>query len=75
MKNLTDLKLVSALDAYGIEFDDIKVDRRRVVFLYKNKDDVESLIKKYYSNNLKLNARNLMDSFHDMKTLVNQYKD
>lgn len=74
MKELTDLKLVSALDAAGVSYDDVQVDRNRLVFLYKNEDEVIPLIKQYYSNNLNLDARKLMDSYQDMKTLVSQMK-
>lgn len=75
MKELTDLKLVTALDAAGHSFDEVRVDNNRLSFLYNNTDGIDELIQRYYARDLELDARCLMDSYQDMKTLVSQMKN
>lgn len=74
MKEITDLNLMTVLNAKNVDYQDMKNNRGQITLLYKDSQEVNDIIKDYYNNNLNLDARKLLNSMRDMKTLITQFK-
>ena len=62
--------IASTLYAMGEKLDSLERVDRECFFLFENKNKCEQVLKKYFSDELKISPRLLFSSFKDIKTYI-----
>ena len=66
----SDLALCAAICCYGYEIDNIVKDSQKAVFLIKKDEQLENLIKKFWSHQLKVDALGYFNFLKEIKSRI-----